>query len=584
MEVKAMKNVIIGLLMMTCISEATVGQVTFQKTFGSPNADAGNYVQQTSDGGYIIAGFATNFIAGAGQDAYLVKTDANGSLQWSKTYGGTVDEVASSVNQTSDGGYIISGYRNNLPNGLGAFGFLLRTDVNGDTLWTKTFIDLSLESAEQTADGGFIVAGFNSSLGGSTKPAYLIKLDDQGNVLWEKAYSQYALYNDLTFTHQTADGNYITCSYMYDPTGGGYYAPIIIKSNTAGDTLWTKGFGGTHIYSIQQTNDGGYIIGGDYNNGNQYVGVIVKINANGKMVWSKQFGTNVKVQSVQQKSNGEYIAILIDVYPISNAYLLHIDGNGTFLWSKEFKVTDIKSLKQTKDAGFVIVGTTTIGKSNDIYLLKTDSNGTGNCNAVSYLMSSASGLNPYGTGLKITSASLTTGYFSGYVNSPSTSDSTICSNISLVATTNSTNSINITSNTTWTASSDQTWLTLSIASGNGNKITTEARTALVTIQTPNGVQIVTVTQAGTSTTGIVEVNNNNLTIFPNPATNTIVIDIPLTTKESNISIFDINGRELIKQLVGTSKTVINISTLPRGIYFVKVISEIGASVGRFIKD
>jgi hypothetical protein len=155
------------------------GNIIWAKTYGGIYIDSATSVQQTSDGGYIVAGRTGSF--GAGGDIFLIKTDANGNVQWAKTYGGTVYDIASSVQQTSDGGYIVAGYTNSFGAGWGDI-FLIKTDANGNVQWAKTYGGIYEDwasSVQQTSDGGYIVAGRTYSFGAGV---FLIKTDANGNI------------------------------------------------------------------------------------------------------------------------------------------------------------------------------------------------------------------------------------------------------------------------------------------------------------------------------------------------------------------------------------------------------------------
>jgi hypothetical protein len=156
-------------------------QVRFARTYGGTNADGALSVRQTSDGGYIVTGITYSF--GAGGDIFLIKTGANGNIQWAKTYGGGGSEEASSVRQTSDGGYIVAGRTYYF--GAGGDIFLIKTDANGNVQWAKTYGGTGLDwafSVQQTSDGGYIVTGITYSFGAGSSDIFLVKTDANGNI------------------------------------------------------------------------------------------------------------------------------------------------------------------------------------------------------------------------------------------------------------------------------------------------------------------------------------------------------------------------------------------------------------------
>ena len=184
------------------------------KTYGGTDDDGAYSVQQTSDGGYIVAGHTNSFGAG-GDDIFLIKTDANGNIIWAKTYGGTDYDWAHSVQQTSDGGYIVAGVTFSFGTGY-SDAFLVKTDANGNIVWAKTYMGTYSDyaySVQQTSDGGYIVAGHTNSFGAGYD-AFLVKTDANGNIQWAKTYGRTG-WDEAYSVQQTSDGGYILAGFTY---------------------------------------------------------------------------------------------------------------------------------------------------------------------------------------------------------------------------------------------------------------------------------------------------------------------------------------------------------------------------------
>jgi len=214
---------------------------------------------------------------------YLIKTNASGDTLWTRNYGGSSFDRGWSVQQTSDGGYIVAGETWSFGNSDQVY--LVKTNAGGDTLWTRAYGGAGYDegySVQQTQDTGYIVAGYTNSFGNGDQ-VYLVKTNDSGDTLWTRTYG--GAVSDMGYSvQQTQDGDYIVAGHT---TSFGNSAQVyLVKTNASGDTLWTKTKGGMNdemVRSVRQTQDGGYIVAGrsnSFGNGDQQV-YLIKTDANG---------------------------------------------------------------------------------------------------------------------------------------------------------------------------------------------------------------------------------------------------------------------------------------------------------------
>jgi hypothetical protein len=364
-------------------------QITFQRTYGGTADEGAQSAVQTTDGGYVITGYTDSY-GTSDTSVYLVKTDAAGGALWTKTYGGPGYESGHSVQQTTDGGYIIVGETESFGTGLYDI-WLIKTDAAGDTMWTRTYGGVEYElgySVRQTIDGGYIISGFTYSFGAGLADVYLIKADASGDTTWTRTYG--GADNDYgSSVRQTTDGGYIIAGRTWS-FGAGPNDLWLIKTDTAGDTMWTKTYGGTDFdwgSSVQQTTDGGYAVAGwtrSFGTGEEDVWLI-KADARGDTMWTRTYGgPNWDCSwSVQQTTDGGYIvAGYTSSFGVGGAdfYLIRTDAHGDTLWTRTFggAMSDFAhSVQQTADGGYIIAGSTESygAGSADAWLIKTDADG-----------------------------------------------------------------------------------------------------------------------------------------------------------------------------------------------------------------
>jgi len=313
------------------------GNKVWEKTYGGSGDDYAFSIQQTTDGGYIVAGYTSSFGEG-NYDFYIIKLDANGNKLWEKTFGGSYNDKAYSIQQTTDGGYIVAGSTISFGEG-GSDVYVIKLDKNGDKVWEKTFggiADDEAKSIQQTTDGGYIVAGYTFSFGEGGSDVYVIKLDENGNESWEKTFGGNG-WDEASFIQQTNDEGYIVAGYTFS-FGEGWDDVYVIKLDKNGNKVWDKTYGGGNgdrANSIQQTKDGGYIVAGMTSSlgAGNYDFYIIKLDANGNKLWEKTFGGSKydPAWSIQQTNDGGYIVAGSTISfgaGGSDIYVIKLDENG----------------------------------------------------------------------------------------------------------------------------------------------------------------------------------------------------------------------------------------------------------------
>jgi hypothetical protein len=361
------------------------GQISFQKVYGQVGWDVPLSIKQTLDGGYIIGGYSSD--TSENYDFYLIKTNMYGDSVWTRTYGGLDNEYGCFVQQTLDGGYIIAGSTPSF--GFGSMDFyLIKTDAFGSSEWVSTYgtigIDLA-NSIKQTTDGGFIIAGYVEA-SSNLKDVCLFKIDFNGSLTWSKKYGGIA--DDFgNVVQQTSDNGYIVVGNTKS-FGAGNSDIYFLKTDSSGNLLWTKTYGGIGNEggnSVSLTTDGGYIITGytgSFGAGN-FDAYIIRADSIGDTLWTKCIGSsyNEKGYFIEQTFDGGYI---MGGSIEGSGFLLKMDINGDSVWTKVFGGfggSNSYSGEQTNDGGYILSGADynfTAGQT-DFYLVKTDSLGNSGC-------------------------------------------------------------------------------------------------------------------------------------------------------------------------------------------------------------
>ena len=224
------------------------GDTLWLKHYGTDSLERAKQIIQTIDGGYASIGLSAGYMSNY-QNIYFVKTTNTGVISWAKQFGGQSQENGAAIVQSNTGEYFIGGASNYNSKGLLDF-YFIKTDVNGDTLWTKKYggiLNDELTSMQQTLDGGFILSGYSESFSYGGKDYYLIKTNVVGDTVWTKHYGG-NLDEISKSVKQTLDGGYIIIGYSKS-FGISTENIYVVKTNSLGDTLWTKTYGQPGRYS-----------------------------------------------------------------------------------------------------------------------------------------------------------------------------------------------------------------------------------------------------------------------------------------------------------------------------------------------
>ncbi|WP_445733424.1 T9SS type A sorting domain-containing protein [Mariniflexile sp.] len=373
-------------------------EIAWQKIYGSTIDDYAYAIEQTLDGGYVMAGYASGSNGDVtnhhgNRDFWVVKTDASGNLQWQKALGGSITDVAFSINQTTDNGYIVAGHTNSSDGDITeSFGrediWVVKLDDLGNLQWQKSYGDGNAQRAfsiVQTKDGGYVLAGY-TFIGTSETDAIVIKLDAIGNVEWQNnyRYDNNSSFDEAQNIKQTIDGGYIvvgsTNPYENLVNTSDFW---VLKLDAQGNVEWDSRLGGSGVeeaLDVQQLSDASYIVVGfTFSNDGDITGNhgqedywIVKLDTTGNLEWQKTMGGTEtdRAFSVRETIDGGYI---VSGYTESNdgditnaqgsydGWIVKLDTTGNLQWQKILGGTQsdfITSIIQTTDDGYITIGET----------------------------------------------------------------------------------------------------------------------------------------------------------------------------------------------------------------------------------
>lgn len=390
----------------------------FVKTIGGGSGKTGAlFILQTLDGGYIWGGHTSSYGFG-GDDILMAKLNSSGNLLWMKTIGAAGDERITAMKQTSDGGYIASGkitsYGSDTSSVSGLDMLVLKFDSSGNLSWAKTIGKEDTRdqtegggngALQQTSDGGYIMSGFTEGYGAGGWDAFIVKLDSSGNLSWAKTIGGSDNDNGLS-VRQTSDGGYIM-SGGTKSSGSGDYDIFITKLDSSGNLSWAKAIGGSKKdvaeSNIVQTSDGGYAVTGVTKSYADSSGdlFVLKLDFSGNLSWMKAFGEAGSLDysnSIQQTSDGGYVVggATGDGGTESRGLLvLKLDSLGNLSWAKKTigmgNFCSTSFIQQTPDGGYVIPGHSgDLGPTEpwDAFIIKLDS--SGNCSGCSLIQDQTS--------------------------------------------------------------------------------------------------------------------------------------------------------------------------------------------------
>jgi len=315
----------------------TLPGVEWNQTFGGHYGDGAWCLQETEEGGYILVGNSAS--RGQGSDLFLVRTDANGNCTWSQLFGGSGEDAGYFVQQTRDGGFIAVGSSESF--GMGSeLLWLVKTDGNGSLLWDRTyggFVSSSGDggwSVDETDDGGYVIAGYTQSLGSGRKDMWLLRTDSLGNLLWQKTFGGQE--DDVGMSVlESRDGGYIAAG-RTGSFGKGGDDMWLVKTDSAGNEIWNATYGGKEddaAFQVVETEDGYALVGRTASGSEDRRAALIKVNQEGRKLWQNEYTASSAASLALASDGGFVISGRLDSSETGrDALLIKTDSRGREQW------------------------------------------------------------------------------------------------------------------------------------------------------------------------------------------------------------------------------------------------------------
>jgi len=371
--------------------------LTWDRTYSGSGDDWISSLIQTTDGGYAVAGSTKSKGAG-NRDIWVIKLDNQGNQVWDRTYGGSGKDGAYSLIQTSDKGYAVAGWTKSKGAGNEDI-WVIKLDNQGNQIWDRTYGGSGDDEAwplVQTTDGGYAVAGVTKSKGAGNVDVWVIKLDNQGNQVWDRTYGGSGDDEANSFI-QTTDGGYAVAG-VTKSKGAGNVDVWVIKLDNQGNQVWDRIYGGSGAdgaYSLIQTTDGGYAVAGFtttfragkivYLAGADFW--VIKLDGEGNKIWDRTYGgsgVDWATSFIQTTDGGYAVAGVTKSKGAGNedVWVIKLDNQGNRVWDRSYGGSgddEAHSLIQTIDGGYAVAGVTksegASAGNGDIWVIKLDEQG-----------------------------------------------------------------------------------------------------------------------------------------------------------------------------------------------------------------